>query len=113
MKYEVVVPPEIDQRLAAQADASGQDVVHLIQIAIVRFVGDTAPTTEPEWSPEMRQRRSELIDKDIAGTITVTERLELVDLDRKGNAYYDRVAAPPMNGARILHQKLTQLRGHQ
>lgn len=113
MKYEVVVPPEIDQRLAAQANACGQDVIHLIQIAIVRFVGDAGPVTEPEWSAEMQQRRSELIDQDIAGTITLMERWELADLDRKGHAYYDRVAAPPMDGARILHQKLTQLRGHQ
>ena len=113
MKYELTLPPEIDQRLAAQASASGQDVIHLLQIAIVRFVDDAAPPANPEWSPELRHRRSELIDKDIAGTITPSERLELAALDQQGNAYYDTVAAPPMEKARSLHQKLLQIRGHQ
>ena len=113
MKYEVVFPPEVDQLLTTQANASGQDVANLIQYVVLRYVGVAAPVTEAEWLPEMKQRRSELIDKDIAGTITMMERLELADLDRRGNAYYDQVAAPPMDGARILHQKLTQLRGHQ
>ena len=111
MKYEVILPDEIDVRLAAQAMASGRDVVHLIQLAIVRFVDDVAPPVDLEWSPEMRRRRTELIDKDIAGTITPSELLELADLDQKGNAYYDTVAAPPMEKARSLHQKFLQIRG--
>jgi len=113
MKYEVVLPPEIDQRLAEQATASGQNVAQLIQTAIVRFVDETAPTINLDWSPAMRRRRSELIDKDIMGSITPSERLELSELDRKGNAYYDTVAAPPMERAISLHQKLLQIRGDQ
>jgi len=106
MKYEVILPDEIDERLTAQATASGRDVVQLIQIAIGRFVDGVAPLADLEWSPLMRQRRTELIDKDIAGTITPSELLELVDLDQKGNEYYDTLAAPPMEKARSLHQKL-------
>jgi hypothetical protein len=111
MKYEVMVPPEIDQRLAARANACGCDVIQMIEVAIVQLVDEAV--TEPAWSPEMQTRRSALIDKDIAGTITMIERMELANLDRLGNAYYDRVAAPPMDGARALHQKLTEIRGHQ
>jgi hypothetical protein len=59
-----------------------------------------------DWSPELNERRIELIDKDIQGTITTEERVELVDLQRKAVAYRDRVAPLPIEGARRLHQQL-------
>jgi len=39
MKYEIDIPAEVEQRLSERASAMGQDVVHLIQIAVVEFVG--------------------------------------------------------------------------
>ena len=113
MTYELTLPPEIEQRLATRASASGQDVVQLIQIAVVRFVGESGAFVEGEWTSAMQQRRSELVDKEIAEVITPTECVELAELDQKGNDYYDAVAAPPLDGARALHQKLLQSRGQQ
>jgi hypothetical protein len=114
MKYEVVLPPEVDQRLAAQASASGEDVVHLIQLAVVRFVDEEVGSpAHGAWSPEKQARRCELIDRDIAGTLTANERVELSSLDRQANDHFDQVAPPPLSGAIRLHQKLLQSRGQQ
>lgn len=114
MKYEVVLSPEVDQRLAAQASASGEDVVHLIQLAVVRFMDEEVGSPpRGTWLPEKQARRCELIDRDIAGTLTVHERRELLDLDRQANDHFDEVAPPPLDGATRLHQKLLQSRGHQ
>jgi hypothetical protein len=66
------------------------------------------------WSDQKDARRCELIDKDIAGTISDEERTELTVLERQANEYYDAVAPPPMEGARQLHQTLLNRRaGHQ
>lgn len=66
-----------------------------------------------DWSDEKDERRCELIDKDIAGTITVEERAELADLEQQANAHFDSIAAPPMDGARQLHQELLNRRAQQ
>ena len=71
MRHEVDLPAEIDQRLSAKASESGQEVGHLILMAIVRFVDADAGTAgDGHWCEETEQRRRELIDKDIAGTMT-------------------------------------------
>ena len=59
MTYELTLPPQIEQRLATRALASGHDVVQLIQIAVVKFVGESAAPGEGEYTPETQQRRSE------------------------------------------------------
>lgn len=59
-----------------------------------------------DWTEEKNARRCALIDKDIAGTITDEERVELAKLEWQGNEYYDQVAPPPIDGARALHQQL-------
>ena len=51
-------------------------------------------------------RRCELIDKDIEGTITEPEKSELAGLQQRFHEYLDTVAPPPMEGARRLHQQL-------
>ena len=68
---------------------------------------------------KMRQRLPEsqwsitVIDKDIAGTITVEERAELAALDLQGNQHYDKIAPRPIEGARRLHRQLLNQRGNQ
>jgi hypothetical protein len=66
-----------------------------------------------DWTDEKDERRCELIDKDIAGAITPQERTELAELERQANDYYDRIAAPPMEGARRLHRELLNRRAQQ
>jgi len=57
-----------------------------------------------EWTAEKEQRRHDLIDRDITGTISPEERIELAILDAEGNAYYDAVAPRPIEGVRKLHR---------
>jgi hypothetical protein len=113
MKYEVDLPAEVDRRLSEKASESGQEIVQLIRVAVVRFVDEEIqPKSNGVWSEEHQTRRYELIDKDIAGTITSTESAELLQLDRLANEHFDQVAPPPFEGARRLHQQLIRSRGN-
>ncbi|MCA9206507.1 MAG: hypothetical protein KDA59_25815 [Planctomycetales bacterium] len=67
---------------------------------------------EGEWTDAKESRRRELIDKDIAGSITSDEKGELAVLDRQGNDHYDKIAPRPIEGVRQLHQELLQKRDH-
>ena len=112
MKYEVELPADIDQRLSAKAAESGHDVVSLIREAVLEFIGaDARDPSNGVWSPQVEDRRRELIDKDIAGELSAAEHSELAHLDRLANEHYDRVAPPFTQGARRLHEQL--IRGRQ
>ena len=113
MKYEVDLPEDVERRLSDKASQTGQDVVHLIRIAVGRFVDEEIrPASNGDWSEQLQARRAELIDKDIAGTATVAERAELIELDRHANEHFDTVAPPPFEGARRLHQQLLKNRAN-
>ncbi len=58
------------------------------------------------WSAEKDARRCELIDKMIQGTLQPAESRELAELQRQALEYFDRVAPPPVEGARRLHERL-------
>jgi predicted transcriptional regulator len=107
MKYEVDLPDDIDRRLSKKASATGDDVVHLIQTAVVQFVSeDVSQAASGTWSEEGETRRRALIDKDIAGTITADELIDLARLDRLANEHFDRISPPPIGGAERLHDQL-------
>jgi hypothetical protein len=72
-----------------------------------------ASNGDGEWTREKELRRRGLIDKDIAGTITVEERADLALLDRQGNQHYDKSAPRPMEGARRLHEQLLKNRASE
>ena len=111
MKYEVDLPADVEQRLSAKASEAGEDIVHLIRLAVARFLGmEVGAGSNGHWSEEAERRRRELIDRDIAGTITTAERAELVRLDCLANEHFDRVAPPPTEGARRLHEQLVKNR---
>ncbi len=59
-----------------------------------------------EWSEARNARRSALIDKEIDGSLTPAERVELEVLQKQAVAYRDRVAPLPIEGARKLHAEL-------
>ena len=107
MTHELNLPPEIETRLAAHAKATGQDVVHLIQIAVSKFVEEEVPRKSAiEWSDELNDRRCKLIDKDLSGEITVEERIELISLQKCAERYFDKAAPPPMDTAEKLYKDL-------
>ncbi len=65
----------------------------------------TAPADE-EWTDAKNARRSNLIDKKIAGALSPDEAIELCDLQREMLRHRDRVAPLPLDYARQLHQDL-------
>jgi hypothetical protein len=109
MTYQVDLPPDVERRLSAKADETGQEIAQVIQAAVVRYVEDVdngVPNGDGDWTDDKDARRCELIDKDIAGTITAVEHEELTRLERQANQHFDRIAPPPIDGARRLHQQL-------
>lgn len=116
MSYQVTLPPDIERRLSTKASETGQDVVHLIQTAVVQFVEREQVTPhngDGDWSAEMDVRRCDLIDRDISGTITAAERAELAVLQQRASEHFDRIAPPPIEGARRLHQQLVTSRARR
>jgi hypothetical protein len=67
---------------------------------------ETEARNDGEWNDAKNARRCELIDKEVDGRLTRAEQVELELLQRQATAYRDRVAPPPMEGARQLHQQL-------
>ena len=59
-----------------------------------------------EWTPELNERRIELIDKDIANAISFDEKVELAKLTDALRTSVGTEEAFPLEGARELHAKL-------
>ncbi len=72
-------------------------------------IGSAAGPNQP-WTEIDNSRRCDLIDKDIAGTITEAERTELAQLQERFHIYLDETAPPPIEGARQLHRRLLEKR---
>lgn len=59
-----------------------------------------------DWTDAKNDRRCELVDKEIDGTLTTDERNELELLQTQMLAYRRRVAPLPLGDVRRLHQQL-------
>ena len=66
-----------------------------------------------EWTEEKNRRRCELIDKEIAGTLSGEEGTELEGLQQAMLAYRRQVAPLPLDDLRALHQELLDGVGKQ
>ena len=70
------------------------------------------PTSERSeqtpWSSSRNDRRCDLIDKEIAGTITPEETIELIELQDQMRRFVDHVAPLPMAAVRQLHAELLE-----
>jgi hypothetical protein len=62
-----------------------------------------------EWSKTKNARRFYLIDKEIDGSITGEEAVELEKLQLQMGRWLDKVAPLPMEYARQLHSELVEL----
>lgn len=60
------------------------------------------------WTDQKNNRRVELIDKRIVGSIAPDELLELAELQLQEQAegHFDSIAPPPMQGVQELHHEL-------
>jgi len=63
------------------------------------------------WNDAANRRRFALIDKDIQGTLTSAESIELAGLTRLMREHVDSEENLPMTGARRLHRQLMNQRG--
>lgn len=71
------------------------------------------PSVAPgEWNEANNARRSALIDKEIDGTLTSAERVELEVLQKQAVAHRDHVAPLPLAAARRLHEELLVRKRH-
>ena len=61
-----------------------------------------------EWSAAANERRCVLIDREIDGTLTLDERIELEDLQQQLRRYVNRVAPLPLESLRKLHRELLE-----
>lgn len=59
-----------------------------------------------QWTPELNQRRIDLIDRDIAHSISFEEKVELAQLTNALRASVNTEENFPLQGARDLHAKL-------
>jgi len=56
-----------------------------------------------EWTNEKNQRRCALVDKEIEGTLSAKEEIELEKLQAEMLAYRRKVAPLPIEKARKMH----------
>lgn len=116
----------IDACQGSQADADEPAYQRLTIRAIVQTLKDSGLSegsiremfgqiagesiAEPiEWTAEMNRRRFSLIDKEIQGDLTPAEQFELARLTSAMRMAVDSELNLPMEGARALHRKLTDL----
>jgi hypothetical protein len=76
---------------------------------MVRPAGNGAQADEP-WGVEKNRRRFELVDREIAGTITIEEAVELDELNTALDRWVQQVAPLPMDHVRKLHDELVAAR---
>lgn len=92
--------------LSLAADSEGS-VVELNGLALACLVPVAiAPEDHAEWTKAKNERRCELIDKEIDGTLTPAEAVELQTLQRAMLAYRNKVAPLPIAAVRKLHDEL-------
>ena len=70
-------------------------------------------STGSEWTDEKNERRCDLIDKDIEGTILPFEKRELDELHRQMLAYRRKMTPLPLREAQRLHQELLKKAAEQ
>lgn len=61
------------------------------------------------WNDALNQRRFALIDKEIQGTLTAAESIELAGLTRIMRDHVESELNLPIKGAQALHRKLLEL----
>ena len=89
-------------REGSLVEMNGHAVAHVLPV-----LNNKEPQAEAgTWTENKNTRRCKLIDREIAGTLTSAEALELTTLQQQMLAYRQKVAPLPIEDARRLHQEL-------
>jgi len=92
--------------LSLPADSQGS-VVELNGLALACLVPvSLASQDDGVWTEAKNERRCELIDKEIDGTLTPAEAVELQALQQAMLQYRNKVAPLPIAAVRKLHEEL-------
>lgn len=91
------------ERLEISSEASVIEVGNKNVYLVVRPAAE--PIDEP-WTDARNRRRYELIDREIASTLTPDEAVELQQLTQAMRRHRDRVAPLPLDHVRQLHEQL-------
>ena len=102
------LPEPMREFIRAMVVAPGGSVIEengkrLASVTPVWKPSDGAPS---EWTEAKNQRRCDLIDREIDGSLTVEERVELEDLQDQMLRYRHRVAPLPLAQAQRLLDEL-------
>jgi len=84
-------------------ELGGQAIACVLPAACVAVSDETA---DGRWTEEKNARRCELIDREIDGTLSPMEAVELSRLQAEMLRYRRTVAPLPLEDARRLHQEL-------
>lgn len=76
------------------------------QIPTARLIELINQYMHGDWTDEKNQRRSDLIDREVAGTLTPSEKQELAMLQQAMLRHRDQLAPVPLDEARKLRDKL-------
>jgi len=93
------------RQLATEPGGSVLELEGRPVIFVKPFAGDRTDEAAA-WTEEMNARRCALIDREIAGTLTLDEAVELERLQRSLRRELQRLAPLPLDDARALHQEL-------
>ena len=85
---------------------SGMDLESILELFPRAALGPMG--AEGTWSDALNQRRFALIDKEIQGTMTSAESIELARLTTIMRDHVESEETLPMEGPRALHWKLMQ-----
>ncbi len=101
----------VKQFILSLSTNPGSSVLELNGQAVLQVTPITVPTNgaDEEWTEEKNARRCQLIDREIANTLTLEEAQELARLQQEMLRYRRRVAPLPLEDARDLCQDLLQL----
>lgn len=94
---------KLRQQIAlARSNAAADDIIAAAKAKAENLRQQVADT----WTEEKNQRRCDLIDKEIAGTLTVQEESELSALQDQMRAFRRKFAPLPIAEAKALHDHL-------
>lgn len=103
----------VDEKLTeGETELSIEEALRMFRSADVQESSAGDSQQGISWTDENNRRRSELVDKEISGTLTNEEREELDKLQKEMRAYRNQVAPLPLDDLRKAHDELLRKANH-